>query len=322
MNIGLKEAKSNKADEFYTQYEDIDKELRYYQNKFANKVVFCNCDNPKYSQFWAYFHKNFQVLHLKRLIALYLDKNNQAILWDYIGGKDTDLEDATRVELHESGDFRSDTSKRIMAASDIIVTNPPFSLFREYILQLFEYNKDFLIIGNMNAITCKDVFPLLKNNQMWYGASIHSGDRKFTVPNDYELNAAGCGVDEQGNSYIKVKGVRWFTNLDYNKRHDALTLTKLYDVEYYPMYDNYAAINVNKYSEIPKDYTGIMGVPITFMDFYCPDQFEIIGISASWCETEEMRKLKLSDKYRHNPILKGKEMYRRIFIKRIKGTVE
>jgi hypothetical protein len=145
----------------------------------------------------------------------------------------------------------------------------------------------------------------------------------LTMPGLPKVPAAvNMGVDEQGNSYIKVKGVRWFTNLDYNKRHDALTLTKLYDVEYYPMYDNYAAINVNKYSEIPKDYTGIMGVPITFMDFYCPDQFEIVGISASWCETEEMRKLKLSDKYRHNPILKGKEMYRRVFIKRIKGNVE
>ena len=163
--------------------------------------------------------------------------------------------------------------------ADIVTTNPPFSLFREYVKVLMEHKKKFIIIGNVNAITYKDFFPLLKDNKIWIGASIHSGDRKFYVPNNYPLNAAGCGIDDDGKRYIRVKGVRWFTNLDIKQRHEELILYKHYNEKDYPHYENYDAIEVSKTADIPCDYNGIMGVPITFMDKYNPEQFEIIGYS-------------------------------------------
>lgn len=168
----------------------------------------------------------------------------------------------------------------------------------------------------MNAVTCKDIFPLIRDNKIWYGASIHSGDRKFYVPDNYPLEASGCGVDEVGKRYIRVKGVRWYTNMDYSARHEELKLWKTYNDSDFPKYDNYDAINVNKYSEIPVDYDGIMGVPITILDFYCPEQFDILGISASWDETDVMKRIKLSETHRHCPIMNGKEICRRIFIRR------
>ena len=168
----------------------------------------------------------------------------------------------------------------------------------------------------MNALTYKEIFPLIRDNQLWYGASIHSGDRKFYVPDNYPLEAAGCGVDEDGKRYIRVKGVRWYTNMDYSARHEELKLWKTYNESEFPKYENYDAININKYSEIPVDYNGVMGVPITILDFYCPEQFDILGISASWDETDIMKCLKLSETHRHVPIMNGKEMYRRIFIRK------
>lgn len=181
-------------------------------------------------------------------------------------------------ELSGNGDFRSDECIELLKESDIIVTNPPFSLFREFVSTLIEYNKKFIIIGNVNAITYKEFFPLLRDNKVWIGASIHSGDRKFYVPDDYPLNAAGCGIDEEGRRFIRVKGVRWYTNLDIKQRHDELILAKKYDKNLYLTYENFDAINVDKTVDIPYDFAGIMGVPITFMDKYSPDQFEILGL--------------------------------------------
>jgi len=189
--------------------------------------------------------------------------------------------------LKGDGDFRSDESIELLKEADIVVTNPPFSMFREYLAQLIFYRKNFIIIGNVNCITYKEVFPLIKDNKMWMGASIHSGDREFRVPDSYPLNASGTRIDEKGNKYIRVKGVRWFTNLDYNERHEDLDLYKEYNSEEYPKYDNYDAINVNKTAEIPCDYDGVMGVPITFLDKYNPDQFEIIGLAPERLSPEE-----------------------------------
>lgn len=183
------------------------------------------------------------------------------------------------VELEGDGDFRSRECLELLDESDIVVTNPPFSLFREYVAVLVEHQKHFIIIGNVNAITYKEIFPLIMENKLWFGASIHSGDRKFYVPDDYPLNAAGCGVDEDGKRYIRVKGVRWYTNLDLKQRHEEMILVKRYNPEEYPMYVNYDAIEVAKTSDIPCDYAGLMGVPITFLDKYSPEQFEILGFS-------------------------------------------
>lgn len=219
-------------------------------------------------------------------------------------------------ELKGDGDFRSMECIVILQEADIVVTNPPFSLFREYVAQLVKFGKKFLIIGNQNAITYKEIFPLIMRNELWLGASIHSGDRKFGVPDDYPLNATTCGVDENGQRFIRVKGVRWFTNLDYPQRHEKLPLYKKYEAGEFPRYDNYDAIEVPKTADIPFDYDGVMGVPITFMDKYNSDQFELIGCSDNGAVPEEY---KLPHFKRHNePYLAGKKVYKRIFIRRKK----
>lgn len=288
----IDKAKEAKKDEFYTQLEDINNELRHYREHFRGKTVLCNCDDPRISNFFTYFAYNFEFLGLKKLITTCYksqdvdlfsqQKSEQAVYLIYEGDKNgnhiPDAEEIGVKSLKGDGDFRSAECIELLKEADIVVTNPPFSLFREYITQLVEYNKKFIIIGNVNALSYKEVFPLIQNNQLWIGASIHSGDRKFYVPDNYELNAAGCGIDNEGKKFIRVKGVRWFTNLDYKERHENIILYKSYSPEYYPKYENYDAINVNKTDEIPYDYDGIMGVPITFMDKYNPDQFKIIGL--------------------------------------------
>lgn len=276
-NANLHKAKDAKNDEFYTQLTDVAKELMHYKEHFKDKIVFCNCDDPTWSAFWKYFHLNFEELGLKKLISTHYDREETTYKMEYEGGDDNNIEAGVITPLEGNGDFRNQECIDLLDEADIVVTNPPFSLFREFVSILMEHNKNFIIIGNMNALTYKEIFPLFKNNQLWYGASIHSGDRKFGVPEWYPLNASGCGIDEDGQRYIKVKGVRWFTNLDYPARHEKLTLWKKYTSEEYPTYDNYDAINVNKYRDIPIDYNGVMGVPITFMDFYCPEQFEIVA---------------------------------------------
>lgn len=278
-NENLIEAKKQKNDEFYTRFIDVQEELCNYKPHFKNKVVLCNCDNPTQSAFWKYFHLNFKALGLKKLISTYYDNAKAVYKTEYMGGNDNDITVGIKTPLKGDGDFRSLECLNVLNEADIVVTNPPFSLFREYVSTLIKYDKKVIIIGNMNSITTKNVFPLFRDGKLWYGKSIHSGDRKFFVPDDYPLDAAGCGVDENGKRFIRVKGVRWFTNIDYKERHIALICTEKYSEQKYPKYDNYDAISVNKASEIPCDYAGEIGVPITFMDKYCPEQFEIVGIS-------------------------------------------
>ena len=222
------------------------------------------------------------------------NKSEQAVYLIYEGDKNgnriPDVEEIGVQPLKGDGDFRSAECVELLKEADIVVTNPPFSLFREFVAQLMAYDKKFLIIGNVNALSYKEIFPLIQSNRMWFGASIHSGDRKFWVPDDYELNAAGCGIDETGRKYIRVKGVRWFTNLDYKERHEDLILYKLYAPEEYPRYVNYDAIEVSRTEYIPCDYDGVMGVPITFIDKYNPDQFEIIGIGLELANMDIIRK--------------------------------
>lgn len=288
----IDKAKEAKKDEFYTQLDDINNELKHYREHFRGKTVLCNCDDPRISNFFTYFAYNFEFLGLKKLITTCYKNQNmdlfsqnqseQAVYLIYEGDKNgnhtPDANEIGVIPLKGDGDFRSKECIELLKEADIVVTNPPFSLFREYVAQLMEYDKEFLIIGNQNALSYKEIFPLIRDNKMWLGASIHSGDRKIWVPEDYELKAAGCGIDATGRKFIRVKGVRWFTNLDYKERHEDLILYKNYTPDLYPKYENYDAINVNKTEDIPCDYEGIMGVPITFMDKYNPDQFEIIGL--------------------------------------------
>lgn len=291
-NKNLNKAKEAKKDEFYTQLEDINNELRHYRKHFRGKTVLCNCDDPRVSNFFTYFAYNFEFLGLKKLITTCYknqdmdlfsqNQSDKAVYLVYEGDKNGDhipnADEIGVMPLKGDGDFRSKECIELLKEADIVVTNPPFSLFREYVAQLIEYDKKFLIIGNVNAVKYKELFPLIMNNKIWLGASIHSGDRKFWVPNDYELNAAGCGIDETGRKYIRVKGVRWFTNLDYKERHENLILYKHYTPEEYPKFENFDAININRTEDIPCDYNGVMGVPITFMDKYNPEQFEILGV--------------------------------------------
>jgi len=294
-NKNLRSAKTDKKDEFYTQLSDIEKELKHYKNHFKDKVVLCNCDDPRVSNFFHFFSYNFEKFGLKKLIAtcyksqdsdLFSQNNSErAIYLEYTGDKNgNNVPDVSEIgikHLQGDGDFRSKECIELLKQADIVVTNPPFSLFREYVAQLVEYDKKFVIIGNLNALTYRDIFKLVKENKLWFGHSIHSGDREFRVPKDYPLNAAGSRVDEEGNKYIRVKGVRWYTNLDFNERHEDLILYKKYNEEEYPKYENFDAINVDVTKDIPVDYAGAMGVPITFIDKYNPDQFEIIGLGIS-----------------------------------------
>ena len=316
-NKNLNAAKVAKKDEFYTQLSDIERELQHYWKHFRGKVVLCNCDDPYESNFFKYFALRFNQLGLKKLICTCYNGspvtgNELAIHFDGFdddepkkiaykveitevkyenGDGAVDLSDVQYLlkndknvlSILKTGDFRSQECIELLKEADIVVTNPPFSLFREYIGQLMKYQKKFLIIGNMNSITCKEIFPYVQNNKMWIGPSISSGDRKFYVPDDYPLNAAGCGVDSDGKRFIRVKGVRWFTNLDHNKRHEDLDLVCRYSEDEYPTFDNFDAIEVGKTSDIPYDYDGIMGVPITFLDKYNPDQFEILGLTQIGC---------------------------------------
>lgn len=295
-NSNLNSARDAKKDEFYTQLDDINRELQHYKDHFRGKTVYCNCDDPRVSNFFHYFSHNFEHLGLKRLITTcYKSKDadvfsrgaaQQAVWLEYNGDKNGNrVPDPTEIGIHPlqgDGDFRSSECIDLLRQADIVVTNPPFSLFREYVQQLVEHGKQFLIIGNVNAITYKEVFRLVQAGQVWFGPSIRSGDREFAVPDQYPLNAAGFRIDEAGRKYIRVKGVRWFTNMDYKERHEDLILYKKYTPQDYPTYDNYDAIEVGKTADIPNDYFELMGVPITFLDRHNPDQFEIVGIAKTW----------------------------------------
>ena len=322
-NQNLSNAKTAKNDEFYTQYADIQKEINAYldydPHVFRGKMVLLPCDDPEWSNFTKFFAQNFELLGLKKLISTSYapESKNYKIPYqptlfetvqpyyspdktkthgkifvlerDITGDNRINIDDLEWQYLEGDGDFRSKEIRALRDEADIIVTNPPFSLFREFVAWLTEADKKFIIIGNMNAITYKEIFPLIKENKMWMGVSIHSGDREFGVPNTYPLEAAGWRIDEEGNKYIRVKGVRWFTNLDHGRRHEPLKLMTMAENfkhskhkeirgrKEYIKYDNYDAIEVPFTDAIPSDYEGAMGVPISFLDKYCPEQFEIIG---------------------------------------------
>lgn len=271
-NDNLHKAKDAKNDEFYTRIEDVAEELRHYKKHFAGKVVLCNCDDPTWSAFWRYFHLNFAELGLKKLISTHYDHTEPTYKMEYEGGDDNDVEVGVKTPLEGNGDFRSKECLDLLDECDIVVTNPPFSLARAYAQCLREHGKQFVIIGDLNWITYKEIFPMLKDNEVWLG---YSSVKEFTQPDGT--------IKKFGNKL-------WYTNLDIQKRHEKLILWQRYyddngnplpDAdERYPHYDNYAAINVDRVADIPADYKGIMGVPITFMDKYNPDEFKILGYTA------------------------------------------
>lgn len=284
----LQKAKKLKSDEFYTQLSDIERELQYYREYFNNKVVYCNCDDPQTSNFFKYFFLNFKELGLKKLIAacykeqaidLYnTETKKNGFFYEYTGDKGEKPNPSNVVYFRGDGDFRSQESIRLLKQSDIVVTNPPFSLFREYVAQLIKYDKKFLIIGNINAITYKEIFKLIKENKVWLGVNFGRGISGFIVPEHYELYGTEARIDESGNRIVSPNNCLWLTNLETFQRHEDIILTKKYigHEKEYPNYDNCNGINVNKTQDIPIDYTGFIGVPITFLHKFNPDQFEII----------------------------------------------
>ena len=298
-NDSLLKARRQKYDEFYTQLSDIENELRHYTEHFRGKAVYCNCDDPSVSNFFHYFSYNFDRLGLKKLItACYRNQerdlfsrhdSDRAIWLEYSantkGGRIPDAEDIGIHAFDEDGDFRTTECIELLKQADIVVTNPPFSLFREYVAQLVQYGKKFLIVGNQNAITYKEIFPLIKDNRIWLGLTPKGRDMLFDVPEGYAQELVATG--KEGSAYRVVEGIikgrlgnaAWFTNLDHATRHEELILYKRYSPEEYPAYDNYDAINVDRVAEIPMDWDGAMGVPVTFLDKHNPEQFEVLGIT-------------------------------------------
>ena len=308
-NETLKSAKKNKNDEFYTQLCDIEKELSHYKEHFYGKTVLCNCDDPRVSNFFRFFALKFKDWGLKRLITtcyknqdvdLFSQNTSEKAVWlDYYGNPNditsTDFSTVEVKELKGNGDFRSKECIELLKQADIVVTNPPFSLFREYVGQLVEYDKKFLIIGNVNALTDKEIFKLIKANKIWLGYGFNAGNAYFGIPDFQKVYAKG--VFDSSTKLVKFRNCHWFTNLDIPKRHEDLVLYKQYTPEEYPKYDNYDAINVDKTSDIPQDFNGVIGVPITFLDKYNPEQFEIValGIVGS-CDFTCEKKMEILDK--------------------------
>lgn len=313
-NKSLSKAQAVSRDEFYTRLEDVENELRHYQHHFKGKTVFCNCDDPFESAFFTYFAMNFNAFGLKKLIATSYtgspiagsqlpffetaglqsaqsDKQAYKVeITEVIDRNDdgaVDLLDVEHLLRHDAnviapisgdGDFRSKEAVALLKESDIVVSNPPFSLWREYVAQLIEHDKKFIIIGSLNAITYAEIFPLLKEDKLWLGYGFTAGNAYFKVPESYQDTFVG-GVFNPKTGLVKFRNVGWYTNLDIKKRHEDLTLFKRYKPTEYPAYDNYDAIDVSKTAEIPYDWAGVMGVPISFMNRYSPEQFEILGIT-------------------------------------------
>lgn len=300
-NANLHKAKDAKNDEFYTQLTDVAKELMHYKIHFKDKIVLCNCDDPTWSAFWKYFHLNFAKLGLKKLISTHYDREEATYKMEYTGGDDNDIEVGVKTPLEGNGDFRNKECLDLLDECDIVVTNPPFSLFRDYVAVLMEHEKKFLIIGNKNAITYKEFFPLLKDDEVWIGCT---NVKEFLQPD---------------GSIKKFGNIGWFTNLDVAKRHEKLILWKHYTPEEYPKYDNYDAINVDKVSEIPCDYDGVMGVPITFMDKYNPIDFEIIGADEAE-GTGFSNGLYIQNSKYKQCYVNGRRIYKRIFIRKKVGV--
>ena len=306
-------AKKEKADDYYTLLSDIEKELKHYKRSFKNKIVLCNCDDPRVSNFFHYFSYNFERLGLKKLITTCYKNQSvdlfsqsvseKAIFLEYTGDKNNnkipDIEEIKTKDFKGDGDFRSDECINLLKKSDIVVTNPPFSLFREYVAQLIQNKKKFIIIGHQNALSYKDIFKLIKEKKLWLGFSIKSGDREFQVPDNYKLTSKSKRIDSDGKQYVKVPGVRWFTNIEYKERYEDIELYKTYkgNKNEYPKYFNYDAIDVSKTKEIPLDYKGEMGVPISFINRYNPDQFEIIALGiVNSINFKSQRKMEILDK--------------------------
>ncbi|MDE2775965.1 MAG: adenine-specific methyltransferase EcoRI family protein [Chloroflexota bacterium] len=334
-NRNLHQAKTNKKDEFYTQLGDIENELRHYTAHFRGKVVYCNCDDPRVSNFFHYFAYNFRVLGLKKLITtcyknqqmdMFSQHDAEKAIWLEYDGTENEtgvpsVEDIGIHYLEGDGDFRSAECIELLKGADIVVTNPPFSLFREYVAQLIEYDKKFLIIGHQNAITYKEIFPLIKDNKLWLGITPRGKDMLFDVPKDYAKELVA--TKKEGSAYRIVDGevygrlgsACWYTNLDYRQRHEELILYKRYSPQEYPKYDNYDAIEVSKTAEIPMDWDGAMGVPITFLNKHNPEQFEIM--SANDIRLNDSVPLKkhglIKDK---DGTIDGKPKYVRIVIRR------
>jgi hypothetical protein len=293
LNRSFYAARALKEDEFYTQLSDIEKELKHYGPHLKGKKVYCNCDDPRISNFFHYFSYNFKKLKLKKLIATCYKNQDRdlfsrndaehAIYLEYSGDRKQspvpDPEDIGIKHLKGDGDFRSDETIGLLKQTDIVVTNPPFSLFREYVAQLIKYDKKFVIVGNQNAISYKEIFVLIKANKLWLG--VNNGDMAFMVPDYYKPRDTRFWVDERGQKWRSLGNAAWFTNLDLAKRHEDLILYKTYNPEAYPTYDNYDAIEVSKITDIPADFDGVMGVPLTFLDKHNPDQFEILGLSGT-----------------------------------------
>lgn len=351
-NKNLHKASKAKKDEFYTQIVDIEKELKHYKDQFKGKVVYCNCDDPFESNFFKYFASNFNSLGLKKLIATSYAKSpivgGQLPLFEIEGLKKSKNKQKTfKIEITEvpdinsdgainiidielllrndanastplkgDGDFRSKECIELLKQADIVVTNPPFSLFREYVAQLVEYDKKFLILGDQNAITYKETFKLIKENKLWLGYD-NGGTKWFQVPMDYDIPTESRKKIINGIKYFSMGRIVWFTNLDTIKRHTEITLYKKYNTEEHLSYTNYKAINVDRVSDIPMDYDGVMGVPITFLDKYNPNQFEIIGQTHSGDTSSEVEALRINPERRHRGIVSGqeKEKYARILIK-------
>ena len=341
-NAKLQAANKAKKDEFYTQLADIERELCNYWPHFRGKTVLCNCDDPYESNFFKYFALRFNQLGLKKLICTsyngspvcgkelllqFDDKPDRtaykAVITDVPDLNDDGAVDLTDIQMLlrngkgnilttlQSGDFRSQECIEMLKEADIVVTNPPFSLFREYISQLVKYDKKFLIIGNQNAITYKEVFPLIMSNKLWLGYGFNAGNAFFSIPSNMSRNWAS-GVYNPNTGLVKFRNCCWFTNLEHTKRHQPIDLVCRYDPEEYPEYDNYKAIEVGKTAEIPCDYDGVMGVPITFLDKYCPEQFEIIGMTSEDSTLAPYWK----NFHKHDrTYLQGKRMYSRILIK-------
>ncbi len=298
----MNEASKNKNDEFYTQLSDIERELGHYKEHFKGKIIFLNCDDPEESNFWKYFSLNFKYLGLKKLIATHFETGKTSYKLEKNNG------DTIKTPLKQNGDFRSPECIEILKEADIVVTNPPFSLFREYIAQLIQYDKNFIIIGNQNNFTYKEIFKLLKENKIWAGVD-NGGTKWFKVPNHYDITTESRKKIENNEKFFSMGNIFWFTNLDIKKRHEDIILYKTYygNEKDYPKYDNYDAINVNNVSDIPKDFKGLMGVPVTFLNRYNPDQFEIVGIDRVLVEkaTGKVSRFRID----------GKEIYARIVIK-------
>lgn len=276
-NKNLTNAKKAKNDEFYTLISDIEKEVKHYKKWFEGKVVYCNCDDPEESNFWKFFELNFEEYKLKKLISTHYDAEKPTYKLELSADIDGDgkitKSDIIKTPLKQNGDFRSEESINLLKTSDIVVTNPPFSLFREYVAQLVKYKKKFLIVGNQNAITYKEIFPLIRNNEIWLG------NRKM-APFEFRLPKTATEykrIDDNGEKYATLGSVCWFTNLPVKRFNEELTFVKKYDPTKYPKYDNYDAINVDKVVDIPADYKGVMGVPITFLYSYNPKQFDIVA---------------------------------------------